>query len=223
MPEAPKFNGHYRHIIFDWDGTLIDSIPRIVDCFHKSFAALSLALLPDERIKSLIGLPLANAFKTLVPKASEDTASHFVDIYRDFWRDPQLPLSPLFPGVEDLLDALAQMGIVLAIATGKSREGLERELDFHNLHHRFRATRCAGEVQPKPQPDMLLQLVAELTADPKQTLMIGDTTLDLDMANNAGIAAVAVTSGGHPKSELMTSKPIACFDTITELTAWLGQ
>ncbi|HVQ60568.1 MAG TPA: HAD-IA family hydrolase, partial [Burkholderiales bacterium] len=133
-------------------------------------------------------------------------------------RDPQIPL---FPGTETMLTGLRTRGHVLAIATGKSRAGLARALDNTGLRPLFASSRCADQCTPKPAPDMLLELMAELGTKETNTLMIGDTVHDLQMAAHAGVPAVAVSYGAHPKADLDALAPLACLQSVGELTRWL--
>ena len=205
----------YELIVFDWDGTLIDSIQRIVDCFQLSFGDTGLPEPAPEAIRQLIGLPLADAFRHLAGQTEAATLTHLAKAYRRFWLSDRFPTSPLFPGVEGMLTQLQAQGFVLAIATGKSRVGLDRELNHHGLHGYFPQTRCAEETRPKPHPEMLHQLMRHHSMKPERTLMVGDTTMDLDMARQAGVDAVAVSSGSHPAEQLRTSKPLEILSTVT--------
>jgi len=145
-----------------------------------------------------------------------------VERYRQHFlaRDPDIPL---FPGVKAMLGALQGRGHLLAIATGKSRAGLARALDNTGLKALFAALRCADQCAPKPAPDMLRELMDELGVESAKTLMIGDTVHDLRMAAHAGVRAVAVSHGAHPKRDLVALEPLACLENIDELTQWLAQ
>ena len=211
----------YDLIIFDWDGTLIDSIQRIVDCFHLSFDELGLTRPDDEAIKQLIGLPLVDAFKILAGEHGQKVLDDLAAVYRTVWRGNRVPWSQMFGGVPELIDTLASDGYQLAIATGKSRVGLERELEMHALTDRFPETRCAEETKAKPDPEMLLELLTAFDVSADRALMIGDTDMDLNMARNAKIDAVAVTSGSHPRMQLEASSPVVVLEKATDLKAWL--
>ncbi len=128
---------------------------------------------------------------------------------------------PLFDGAAELLDDLEAAGYFIAVATGKSRAGLDRVLRQNGLVSRFHATRCADEGRPKPHPDMLLHLMDLLGVEPRETLMIGDTTHDLELARNAGGVAVAVAYGAHDVDGLARHSPLAMIHSITELREWL--
>ena len=129
---------------------------------------------------------------------------------------------PLFPGVVDMLDELGGRGFLLAVATGKTRPGLARALSQHGIAHCFVASRCADESFPKPHPAMLLELMELVGVTPDETLMIGDTTHDLDLARNAGVDAVAVTYGAHPAAGLAAMTPLATVHSLEELRSWLA-
>ena len=209
----------YDTLIFDWDGTLINSIPRILACFERTFQTSGVAPVSAEAARVLIGIPLQDALRQLAgPDADVDAMTA---TYREIWLGPELALSPLFPGVPEMLGALNAAGFRIMVATGKSREGMERETGHYQLDRFFSHTRCAGESLPKPEPAMLHALVAESGADPARCLMIGDSALDLEMAARAGMDAVGVTSGAHGREALMDHAPRACFDVVTELRAWL--
>ncbi len=208
---------HYILLVFDWDGTLIDSVQRIVTCYHACFEALRLTQPPETEVMRLIGLPLAEAFRTMFPDLDVARLPECVATYRRFWRDERLPLSPLFAGVKPMLVALEDQGYRLAVATGKSRGGLERDLEHHQVGHHFPHTRCALETRAKPDPEMLCQLMAATSSSPARTLMIGDTLLDLEMARYAGVDSVGVASGGQSCRQLAAARPRACLDVVTRL------
>ncbi len=208
---------NYKLLIFDWDGTLIDSVQRIVDCYHACFHILRLTPPPDSQVMELIGLPLAEAFSTLFPHLPQARLPECVETYRRYWLDDSFPLSSLFAGVKDMLVTLEDQGYQLAVATGKSRLGLERELEYYQLGHHFPHTRCARETPAKPDPEMLYQLMKLNRSSPEQTLMIGDTLLDLEMARNARIDAVGVTSGTQSSRQLAAAGPRACLAVVTGL------
>jgi len=211
----------YRLIVFDWDGTLADSIGRIVSCFHACFQRHELPSPPEAAIKGSIGLPLRDACRELMPAIEEDFLDRFIADYGEIWRDPALPLPSLFSGALELLEWLDARGYRLAIATGKSRVGLTRELAWHGLTERFDPIRCAGEAEPKPHPDMLRQAMAAAEVEPADTLMIGDTAMDLAMARAAGVDAVAVLTGGHGREQLQPLGPRALLPHAPALRPWL--
>ncbi|HYS74631.1 MAG TPA: HAD-IA family hydrolase [Burkholderiales bacterium] len=212
----------YPLLVFDWDGTLIDSAPTIVACIQAACRDLGLPVPEDARASHVIGLGLHDALSYAVPGLPSDEHGRMVERYRKHFlaRDPEIPL---FPGTRAMLAGLRDRGHVLAIATGKSRAGLTRALDNTGLRPLFAASRCADECASKPAPDMLCELIEELGTNAVNTLMIGDTVHDLQMAAHAGVGAVAVSHGAHPRDALVTLAPIACVENIDELTRWLAQ
>ena len=210
----------FELLVFDWDGTLMDSAPAIAACIQASCRDLGLPV-PDQRTAShVIGLGLKDALSYAVPELAVEDYGRMVERYRHHFlaRDAQLEL---FAGAEPMLRQLADAGHLLAIATGKSRAGLERALAATGFGDLFDASRCADECFSKPHPAMLLELMAELGGAPASTLMIGDTTHDLQMALNAGVGALGVTYGAHPRSQLVALAPLACVDSIGDLSGWL--
>ena len=212
----------YELLVFDWDGTLIDSASTIVACIQSACRDLGLPVPDDTRARHVIGLGLRDALAYAIPGLPEEEYGRVVEHYRRHFlaRDPQIPL---FSGAKEMLAGLRERGHVLAVATGKSRAGLARAMENTGLGRFFVASRCADQCAPKPAPDMLHELIEELDVDAAQTLMIGDTVHDLNMAANAGIDAVAVSYGAHAKSELVARGPLACVDSVDELAQWLSR
>ena len=207
-------------IVFDWDGTLMDSAAAIVRAMQAAARDLDLPPPPEERARYVIGLGLGDALRHAIPELEEADYPRMVERYRHHYLSSDHELS-LFEGVDVLIDALAGRGHLLAVATGKSRVGLNRALGHTGLGRYFHATRCADECFSKPHPAMLEELMDELGAAPERTLMIGDTTHDLLMARNAGVAGLAVSFGAHPVEQLLAEAPLACVHTPAELRAWL--
>jgi phosphoglycolate phosphatase len=209
-------------IVFDWDGTLIDSAGAIAACIQAAARDLGLAAPSEARARHVIGLGLADALAYAVPELPPADYGRMAERYRHHFlaRDAELPL---FSGARELLVALQDRGHRLAIATGKSRVGLARALAHTRLTAVFEATRCADQCASKPAPDMLFELMAELAADPARTLMIGDTAHDLAMATNAGVPAVAVGYGAHPAEELLRLAPLALAESVAALEEWLAE
>ena len=206
----------FRLVVFDWDGTLIDSTSAIVHSIRKSAEDLGLPVPTREQASHVIGLGLLEAIHMAVPSIRREQLPAYIERYRFhyFQRDPHL--EP-FEGIPELLDELADSGAWLAVATGKSRVGLNRALDQMRWGGRFLTTRCADEGAPKPDPWMLRDICEELGLEPAQALMVGDTTHDLGMARSAGSSAVAVTYGAHPRAQLVTEPALAVVDTVPEL------
>jgi phosphoglycolate phosphatase len=209
----------YALVVFDWDGTLIDSAGTIVECIQESARDMGLEVPPRERASHVIGLGLHDSLRFAVPGLAAGQYVEFVDHYRRHFLARQDRML-LFDGVRELLTDLSAQRR-LAIATGKSRRGLDRALEADGLRRYFVASRCADETNPKPHPAMLLELMAELSVPREQTLMIGDTSHDLGMAQAAGVDAVAVTYGAHPEAGLRACNPVHCAASVAELRAWL--
>ena len=209
-------------IVFDWDGTLMDSTGTIVKCIQASARDLGLPV-PDSRAASyVIGLGLQDAMEAVLPELDPKYYPRMVERYRHHYLSQDQALV-LFDGVPEMLADLAQQGYFLAVATGKSRVGLNRALDTVKLLSVFDATRCADETFSKPHPAMLHELTRELGQDLKRTVMIGDTTHDLQMAINAGASGIGVRYGAHTPEELHALKPLYAADSVAQLHAWLNE
>lgn len=207
-------------IVFDWDGTLMDSTSTIVRCIQAAAKDLGLPV-PDKSAASyVIGLGLLDAMQVAVPDLSPSAYPKMVERYKYHFLTQDKDLT-LFDGVDEMLKDLAGQGYFLAVATGKSRVGLNRALNATNLLSRFDATRCADETFSKPHPAMLMELTRELGQDMGRTLMIGDTTHDLQMAINAGAAGVAVEFGAHTTGQLSSLNPLYSANSIRDLHQWL--
>ena len=210
----------YGLIVFDWDGTLIDSAGGIVESIQEAARDLNLPVPARETASHVIGLGLHDSLRTAVPTLPEDQYRVFAEAYRRHFLARQGTMA-LFPGVRELLQDLHAAGHRLAVATGKSRRGLDHALESSALRRFFCASRCADETNPKPHPAMLLELMEQLAVAPGQALMIGDTSHDLEMARSAGVDAVAVAYGAHPGTELRALAPRACVASVPELREWL--
>lgn len=210
----------FELLVFDWDGTLMDSAAAIVAAIQAASRDLGVAAPPDERARHVIGLGLGDALRHAVPDLAEADYPRMVERYRYHYlsRDHQLTL---FAGADELIAELAAAGFMLAVATGKSRLGLDRALQVSGLGPYFHDSRCADECHSKPHPQMLEELMAAFAIAPERTLMIGDTTHDLQMARNAGVAALAVSYGAHPPEALDALEPLARLQAVAELRQWL--
>ncbi len=210
----------FKVVVFDWDGTLIDSTSAIVAAIQGAAADLGLEVPTREQASHVIGLGLRDAIRTAVPSITDDQESDFIDRYKVhfFQRDPYL--QP-FDGIVEVLDALSTTPSWLAIATGKSRVGLDRALSKTGWKGRFITSRCADEGSPKPAPWMLQDICAELGVATSEALMIGDTTHDLGMARRAGSSAIGVSYGAHPRSALGGEPALVLVDTVAQLRAEL--
>jgi phosphoglycolate phosphatase len=207
-------------LVFDWDGTIVDSTAMIATCIQKAAADLNLTVPTLAQASHVIGLGLLDALSRAVPDLTPDRIDEFSARYRYhyFACEPEIVL---FDGVRDLLAERADAGLPLAVATGKSRRGLARAFESTGLGRFFESSRCADETHAKPHPAMLLELADELKVPPERTVMIGDTTHDLQMANSAGAGAVAVTYGAHSREQLMELTPLALATSVSELHEWL--
>ena len=211
----------FKLLVFDWDGTLMDSAMRIVACVQAAADDLSLSVPSESAAKNIIGLGLDEAMARLFPESDVDEKQRIVERYRHHFLFTNQTPSPLFEGAQEVLETLRLEGYLLAVATGKGRPGLDRVLEQTGLGPLFHATRCADEAPSKPHPDMLLQILDELAVDAHEALMIGDTEYDINMAHNAGAKALGVSYGVHEKQRLLRCSPEACLDGITEIPAWL--
>ena len=222
MPSDNMARKQFDLIVFDWDGTLMDSTATIVKCIQASAKDLGLPI-PDNRTAAyVIGLGLMEAMQAVLPGVDPKFYPRMVERYRYHYLAQDQELS-LFDGAREMLTDLSQQGYFLAVATGKSRVGLNRALDTVKLLSLFDATRCADETFSKPHPAMLQELTRELGQDLKRTVMIGDTTHDLQMAINAGAAGVAVEYGAHGIPELQALSPLYAAKSIAELHGWLNE
>jgi len=212
----------FKLLIFDWDGTLMDSVMRIVACVQASAEDLSLPIPAESAAKDIIGLGLDEAMAKLFPESDEDEKSRVVERYRHHYLFANKIPTPLFEGAREVVERLEGEGYLLAVATGKGRTGLNRVLEQSGLGRLFHATRSVDEARSKPDPDMLLQILDELGVEAHETLMIGDTEYDMNMANNAGAKALGVSYGVHEKRRILACSPLACVDNITEIPAWLA-
>jgi phosphoglycolate phosphatase len=210
----------YRLVVFDWDGTLVDSTAAIVHAIRASAADLGLPTPSREQAAHVIGLGLLDAIHKAVPSITREQVPQYVQRYRYHYLKEDAALEA-FEGIPALLDELSSAGAWLAVATGKSRAGLNRALDQMGWTSRFLTTRCADEGVPKPDPWMLRDICEEVGLAPEEAVMIGDTTHDLGMARAAGSDAVAVSYGAHPRNELALEPSLAIVDSVPELRALL--
>ncbi len=211
----------YKLIIFDWDGTLMDSQARIVDCLKSASNDLQLTSLPETRLKNIIGLGLREAISTLYPQLNDEQITHFSDRYRYHFLTANDTPSSLFANVNKMLNQLIDKGFMLAIATGKARRGLDPVLIETGLKSLFHGSRCADETRSKPHPQMLEELLDEFGLMVNEAIMVGDTEYDMLMANSIGMDTLAVSYGVHDKADILKHKPLACVDSITEMSDWL--
>lgn len=217
---------HFPLLVFDWDGTLVDSIERIVTSLQFASKNTVDIDLSETQARDVIGLGLTEAITKLHPELDNpqdaERLNHIADAYRQHYLYDSTVPAPLFNGVHEMLKDLRADGYTLAISTGKSRAGLDRSINEHKLADYFATTRCAGENKSKPHPEMLYEIINELNFSASQTLMIGDSEHDLKMAINANMQSIGVTHGVHDAETLNRHKPLTCLTDITDLSAYLS-
>ena len=207
----------YELIIFDWDGTLMDSVDRIVSSMISATKVLSLPEPEAEQVKNLIGISLPQIMKILYPQSSKQQVNDLIAEYKIQYRTKDATPTPLFDNAEVLLAKLRDKGKLLAVATGKGRNGLERVWQMTNTKHYFHSSRCSDETKSKPDPEMLHQLLHELSIPVEKAIMIGDTSHDLEMAKQAGMASIGITHGVHPTAVLAKYQPKKIVNSLAEL------
>ena len=207
-------------IVFDWDGTLADSIATIVSCMQSAAVEVSLAEPSDVAVRDIIGLGLAEAAEALFPNAGVSQQKSLVEGYRQHYLRPENRQVVLFDGVRELLVELEAAGYLLSIATGKSRRGLDRALSETGLEQFFVGTRTVDECFSKPHPQMLEELAEIKGLAPSQLLMVGDGLMDIEMAGNAGVLPIAVSSGAGEAAELLAAGAIGCLGSVDQM--WLS-
>ena len=212
----------YQLVIFDWDGTVMDSTGRIIACMHQAGADLCLPVLEDDAVREIIGLGLPEALRTLYPGIGDRDLERMRERYAVHFVAAEASPSRLYPGARETLAALRAAGLRLAVATGKSRKGLDRVWASSGLGDSFDASRCADETHSKPHPAMVTESLTELGVAPERALVVGDTSFDLQMARDAGVDRVAVSYGAHPVDRLMNFHPLAVIDALPQLLPLLG-
>ncbi len=211
---------HFQLLCFDWDGTLFDSAAIIVRCIQAAVRDVGGTPPTDEQAAYVIGMGLMEALAHAAPDVPKSRYTDLGNAYRRHYFAEQHTIS-LFRGTVPMLQALKHRGHWLAVATGKSRRGLDEALQSTELKGLFHGSRTADETAGKPNPQMLLELMDEFSVSPERTLMIGDTTHDLALARNAGVASVAVSYGAHEPSGFSAYSPRHVAHTPAELAAWL--
>ncbi|MCW8127170.1 HAD-IA family hydrolase [Microbulbifer halophilus] len=207
-------------VILDWDGTVCNSEARIVSCMLRAAERAGLPVLAPEVVGNIIGLGLPEAIAELFPEASGEQRRQLRECYSEEWLAARSEPLPLFDGVLETLDRLLGADHRLAVATGKSRRGLNREFEEQGLGDLFVASRCADETASKPNPLMLRELLHETGTPLEEAVMVGDTVYDLEMAASAGMASVGVSYGVHHPERLSAFKPRAVIDRFPELLQW---
>lgn len=211
----------YELVIFDWDGTLMDSLAKIVSCMQLAAKDAKLNILEPVAIHEIIGLELGIAIEQLYPGVTAEQVAYVRQRYSHHYVESEQQPCLFYPGVEVMLQQLADKGKTLSIATGKSRKGLDRVLGAVNLQPMFNGTRCADETESKPSPAMIYELLELHGVKPEKAVMIGDTEFDMEMAQNAGVDRLAVSWGAHDVERLHVYSPVASVDSAAELASFL--
>lgn len=213
----------YELIVFDWDGTIMDSECRIVACMQNAADDAGSEVPSRDATRNIIGLGMREAVERLFPEHDSDHHTKIIDAYRHHWLGDDIPHSLPFDGAEELLAKLNSQGYLMAVATGKSRRGLDKILKETGFGKYFHDTRCADETFSKPHPQMIEELMTDLNTDRVNTLMIGDSEYDIRMAANAKVDSIAVTHGVHDIERLMECGALARFDHLSEIAPWINQ
>lgn len=209
-------------LIFDWDGTLCDSVPRIVAAMQSAARDCGIAPATPDAVRAIIGMSLDEAIRLVHPDLHQESLAPFVRAYGAHYLEADaVQPSPLFPGVADAMAAYAAAGYRMAVATGKSRRGLDRVLAQHGWTGFFDVTRCADESAGKPDPRMLHEILSYCDVPASRAVMVGDSLFDLEMANRAGMRSIAVTYGAQPAERLQSAQPSYVIDQFAALTDWL--
>lgn len=212
----------YKLLIFDWDGTLIDSAAKIIASMQAAARDCSLPVPTDDAVRDIIGLGLPEAIRILIPGIEQSDVEAVRGRYGVHFLETNTTPMPLFPGVRESLERMHQRGVRMAVATGKSRRGLNRGYEQTGLGHLFETSRCADETTSKPDPHMLHEILAETGVAAHEALMIGDTEYDLEMGQRAGTGLVAVSYGAHAVHRLEPYNPLLKVDEFTQLEHWLA-
>jgi len=212
----------YDLLVFDWDGTLVDSISSIVECTQDALADVGATPVDDARVRHTIGLGIREMIDSLVPECDDELFDRICRAYRDRWFSALGSRHEPFEGVGLLLEELAAEDYLLGVATAKSRRGLQTDFARTLLGSHFHATRTVDEAPAKPHPGMLEGLIEELGTRPERTLMIGDTAHDLEMAANAGAVGLGVLGGSHDRERLARAPHRAILDGVHQLSGWLS-
>ncbi|GGZ99102.1 haloacid dehalogenase [Arenicella chitinivorans] len=212
----------YQLIIFDWDGTLMDSAAKISNCIRAAARDVGLAVPSTHDAQQIIGLGLLEAMQRLFPEASPEQLEALITAYKYHFVTGDVTEQRLFDGVLEGLRYIADSGALLAVATGKSRAGLTRALETTGLGSHFTYTRCADETRSKPHPQMLEEILNFTAVDPNKALMIGDTTFDMEMAAHADIDGLAVSYGVHGASDLGATSALDVVSSFHDVSSWLS-
>ncbi len=211
----------YQLVIFDWDGTLMDSTQKIANCLRASARDLDLVLPSVEAAKNVIGLGLEECMQILFPQASNHQHQELVKRYRYHFVTADGTSQDLFLGVEDGLKQLDEQGVLLAVATGKSRVGLERVFKDSDIQSLFTVSRCADETRGKPHPQMLHEILDFTAINANKAIMVGDTSYDMQMALNAGLVGLGVSYGAHSEQTLLDHQAAVVLPSVQAMIDWL--
>lgn len=208
--------------IFDWDGTLVDSVEHIADSLHQAATELGYPALEREAYRNIIGLGMVEALEMLYPGISRDEMNDIRQGYGRYFFAKETTPQQVFAGMTGVLEDLRKAGKGRAVATGKSRRGLDGALVSSGLGQHFDLTRCADETRSKPDPTMLNEILKHYGLRPEEAVMIGDTVYDMDMAQRIGMPAIGVEWGVHDRDALGRFGPIAVVDSVSDLRSALG-
>lgn len=214
---------NFKLVIFDWDGTLMDSASRIVSSMTATANDLAMQVPTPDDIRNIIGLSLEKAAYQLFGDISTQQVSDVIEVYRKHYIELDTTPTPLFDGSFEVIERLEQQGYKLAVATGKGSRGLDRVLTETQLKSKFHASRGADQARSKPDPLMLEQILLELNVDVEHALMVGDTSYDLEMAQNIGMKSLGVSYGVHEVDTLLQYQPIGIIDDIRELPEFIAK
>jgi phosphoglycolate phosphatase len=213
----------FELIVFDWDGTLMDSEYRIVTCMQRAAHDVGISVPTEAAARDIIGLGMTQAVKRLFPHAGPADVEALVDAYRRHWLGDEVAPAAMFSGARELIEGLHLSGFLLAVATGKSRHGLDKAMEQSGLGGFFHASRCADEAFSKPHPQMLQDILVDLDTQPAAAVVVGDTEYDMQMACSAKVAAVGVAHGVHAPQRLFAHGAMRCFDDLSQLSDWLHE
>ncbi|MGB1383357.1 MAG: HAD family hydrolase [Porticoccaceae bacterium] len=214
-------NHRYKLLIFDWDGTLCDSVTTISTCIQHAAKQQGLPIPSFAEASNIIGLGLKEAVTYLFPNADDEVIAAVVQSYSSYYREKNAGPTDFFPHVLEVLAEIKKSGYLIAVATGKSRAGLNRAFAASDIEDLFHDSRCADETASKPNPLMLAELLDKFGVSADQALMVGDTEFDLDMAQQINMPRLGVTYGAHAKNRLLKFEPIACIDCFSDLVKYI--
>ncbi|AUM14621.1 HAD family hydrolase [Ketobacter alkanivorans] len=213
----------YKLIVFDWDGTLMNSLSRIAACMQAAASDVGIEPATDEQVQDIVGLALELAILRLHPVLDGTQVQLMRERYSHHYVVAESTPSPFYEGIPGMLGSLSERGVLMSVATGKSRKGLSRVFNAHGVGALFHSSRCADETRSKPEPHMLLEILDFHGLQPHEAVMVGDTEFDLEMASRAGVDSVGVTWGAHDIKRLQRHNPKVCVGSVNDLSTWLHQ